>query len=133
MKTFAEFVNDTGRRKQSAEAKLEVLVHGVRNNAELFRRYSDTFKEEHYAFDNGNWGISKDIMTPTEIIFPGGIVSKLHIRPDSPIHIEEINETLILCMDGKELSEFRFLPRPKFWNYSTRNGIPAKNLAHIYA
>lgn len=132
MKTFAEFVNDTGNRKKSAEAKFEMLVCGVRNNEELFRRYSDSFKEEHYAFDNGNWGISKDIMTPTEIIFPGGIVSKLHIRPDSPLHIEENSGTLLLCENGKELSEFRFLPRPNFWKYSTRNGIPAKRLAHIY-
>ena len=35
-------------------------------------------------------------------------------------------------MNGKELSEFRFLPRPEFWKYSTRNFVPTKHLAQMY-
>ncbi|MBQ7215728.1 MAG: hypothetical protein IJS39_07060 [Synergistaceae bacterium] len=130
--TLSDFVNASSSRKQSAQTKLDMLVYGVRDNPEMFRKYSRTFKEEHYAFDNGNWGIDKKRPTPTEIILPGGIVSKIHIRPDSPIHLEENSSTLLVCMNGKELSEFRFLPRPEFWNYYTRNSVPTKLLAQMY-
>lgn len=132
MKNFKEYISDNGSRVQSAYAKLDLLVYGVRDNAELFEKYSSAFKEEHYAFDNGNWGIDKKRLTPTEILLPGGIVSKLHIRPNSPIHLEESGGCLLICRGKKELSEFRFLPRPNFWNYQTSEGIHSKRYAQMY-
>lgn len=80
MKNQNDFINDKGSRKRSAQTKFELLVYGVEDNPELFSKYAGEFKEEHYAFDNGNWGVDKKRLTPTEILLPGGIVSKLHIR-----------------------------------------------------
>ena len=132
MRQMTEFIKETNQRRQSAETKLELLTYGVRDNPILFLDCEAFFKEEHYAFDNGNWGVDKKRLTPTEIILPGGIVSKLHIRPDSPIQLEKRGECFLICKNGEELSEFMFLPRPKFWKYSTSNGIQTKRLAQIY-
>ena len=132
MNKLAEFLKSTGDRAQSANTKLDLLIYGVRDNASLFHNYEMSFKEEHYAFDNGNWEIDKKRLTPTEIILPGGIVSKIHIRPDSPLRLEERCGYLVVEKDGKEVSEFLFLPRPNFWQYTTSNGIQAKHLAQIY-
>lgn len=129
---LSEFINDKNRRTESAIAKFDLLVYGIQDNVEMFRIYENIFKEEHYAFDNGNWGVDKKRLTPTEILLPGGIVSKLHIRPDSPLHLEESNGNLVVCNGNKEISEFRFLPRPNFWQYTTSSGIHTKRLAQMY-
>lgn len=120
MKTFTEFIKDNGSRSASASAKFDLLVHGVRDNENLFMKYAGSFKEEHYAYDNGNWGVDKRRSTPTEIILPGGIVSKIHIRPNSPLHLEESQNCLVVCNDNREISEFRFLQPPKFWVFNKK-------------
>lgn len=65
-------------------------------------------------------------------MLPGGIVFKLHIRPDSPLTLKEDSEKLYILLEKKVLSEFRFLPRPNFWNYTTSKGTPKKKLAQMY-
>jgi len=132
MKSFEAFINDMGARQRSARTKFDMLVYGVEDNDALFNRYADTFKEEHYAYDNGNWGVDKNRLTPTEVILPGGIVSKLHIRHESPLHLVDDNGTLLIFNGREELSEFHFLPRPQFWNCMTSNGTPTKRLAQMY-
>ncbi|MBV5330139.1 MAG: hypothetical protein JZU65_21345 [Chlorobium sp.] len=123
---------DTNRRKDSAKAKLKLLVNGIQDNPELFQLLSFQFKEEHYAYDNGNWGVDKNRLVPTEILLPGEIVSKIHIRPDSPLKMRKDGDTLIIEDGGAVLSEFSFLPRPNFWNYKTSHGTPTKRLAQMY-
>jgi hypothetical protein len=132
MKTLEEFIADNGARKKSAEAKFDLLVYGVQDNIELFNNYSRIFKEEHYAYDNGNYGVDKNRLVPTEIILPGGVVSKLHIRPESPLCLVDDNGILLICNGSKDLSEFKFLPRPNFWSHATSDGTPAKKLAQMY-
>ena len=131
-KELEEFINLKNERKNSAYTKLKLLIYGVQDAPKIFLKFQSNFKEEHYAYDNGNWGVDKKRLTPTEILLPGGIVSKLHIRPDSPITLKEENNKLFILLDGKYISEFKFLPRPNFWNYKTRNGTPTKNLAQMY-
>ena len=130
--TFSDYINDRGGRPNSAKTKFDLLIYGVRDNAALFDKYSSQFKEEHYAFDNGNWGVDKKRLTPTEIILPGGIVSKLHIRPDSPLCLKESGDCLLICKEGKILSEFRFLPRPNFWKHLMSDGESPKRYAQMY-
>ncbi len=132
MKNQNDFINDKGSRKRSAQTKFELLVYGVEDNPELFSKYAGEFKEEHYAFDNGNWGVDKKRLTPTEILLPGGIVSKLHIRPDSPLKLVESNGILLICKGHEELSEFRFLPRPNFWKMKMKDGDDPKRFAQMY-
>ena len=124
-KTVENFVSRTEERKNSANAKLKLLIYGVQDAPDIFDKFSHLFKEEHYAYDNGNWNVDKNRLTPSEILLPGGIVSKLHIRPDSP---------LSLCLDNenKYLSEFAFIPRPNFWSFTTSKGTPTKKLAQLY-
>jgi len=72
------------------------------------------------------------LIVPSEVLLPGGIVSKVHIRQSSPINLQETKEGLMIVMDKVVLSPAAFLPRPSFWNYSTNNGTPTKRLAHFY-
>lgn len=123
---------EKNRRRDSAKVKLKLLVHGVRDNPELFQALSAKFKEEHYAYDNGNWGVDKNRLVPTELILPGDIVSKVHIRPDSPITLRTDGDLLIVEDAGRVLSEFNFLSRPRFWDHSTSLGTPIKRLAQMY-
>ena len=131
-KELEEFINLKDERKNSAYAKLKLLIYGVKDAPEIFGKFQDTFKEEHYAYDNRNWGVDKKRLTPTELLLPGGIVSKLHIRPDSPLTLKEDSEKLYILLENKVLSEFRFLPRPDFWNYTTSKGTPTKKLSQMY-
>lgn len=125
-------VLDENRRKDSARVKLKLLVHGVQDNPELFESLAFKFKEEHYAYDNGNWGVDKSRLVPTELILPGNIVSKVHFRPDSPISMRRDGDLLIIEESGRVLSEFEFLPRPRFWDYQTSLGTSTKRLAQMY-
>ena len=54
-KNVEEFIARKDERKNSANAKLKLLVYGVKDNPEIFEKYQSLFKEEHYAYDNGNW------------------------------------------------------------------------------
>ena len=132
MKNLEEFINDKGNRKNSAKTKFDLLIYGVTDAPELFAKYTQEFKEEHYAFDNGNWGVDKNRLTPTELLLPGGIVSKLHIRPDSPLRLVESEGTLLICNNDRILTEFRFLPRPNFWKKTMKNGENPKRYAQMY-
>ena len=127
-----DFISRQDERKNSAYSKLKLLVYVVKDASLVFSKFEGRFKEEHYAYDNGNWGIDKNRLTPTEVLLPGGIVSKLHIRPDSPIEIFDENGKLYFKLEGKYLSEFTFLERPNFWKFKTTSGIPTKNLAQMY-
>lgn len=127
-----KFIDRIDERKNSAHVKLKLLVHGVQDAPEIFKMYEGFFEEEHYAYDNGNWGVDKNRQTPTGLLLPGGIVSKLHIRPESPLTLSAENNKLYVLYNNEKLSEFMFLPRPNFWNYKTSDGIKTKNLAQIY-
>lgn len=132
MKSFSEYISNKSSRVESARTKFDLLIYGVQDNQELFSKYSGEFKEEHYAFDNGNWGVDKARLTPTEVILPGGIVSKLHIRPDSPLTLAEDSGCLTIRKDGRDISEFRFLPRPAFWSKTLSDGSDPKSYAQMY-
>ena len=43
-------------RRTSAQIKLKLLVNGIQDAPQLFNNLDD-YKEEHYAYDNGNWGV----------------------------------------------------------------------------
>lgn len=118
-------------RKKSALAKAKLLTYGVTDDPSLFDDFA-SFKEEHYAFDNGNWGVDKGRLIPSEVILPGGIVSKLHIRPDSHLKLKSENNILYIEENGKYLISCETLDRPNFWNYTTKKGVPTKELAHFY-
>lgn len=126
------FIERIDERKQSALAKLKLLVYGVQDAPELFIKNTNNFKEEHYAYDNGNWGVDKNRLTPSEVLLPGGIVSKLHVRPESPYRLVEDGDRLFIRDDQSFLSEFRFLERPNFWDYKTSSGNPTKNVGQMY-
>jgi hypothetical protein len=130
--SLKDFIDLKAERKNSAFTKLKLLINGVQDAPNIFKKFENIFKEEHYAYDNGNWGVDKNRLTPTEVLLPGGIVSKLHIRPDSPISLKEDNGKLYILLDNKVISEFKFLPRPNFWNFTIINGTPTKNLAQMY-
>ena len=121
-KNVEEFIARKDERKNSANAKLKLLVYGVKDNPEIFEKYQSLFKEEHYAYDNGNWEVDKNRLTPSEVLLPGGIVSKLHIRPDSPLTLVLENDKLYIKNEKEYLSEFTFIPRPNFWDYKTSKG-----------
>lgn len=44
-----KFIERKDERKNSANAKLKLLVYGVKDNPEIFKKYQSFFKEEHYA------------------------------------------------------------------------------------
>lgn len=120
-------------RKHSAQVKLKLLLFGVRDNPSLFSELSESFKEEHYAYDNGNWGINKNRLVPTELLLPGGIVSKVHFRPDSPLFLKRDNNgSIYIYYENEIFSEVTFLQRPSFWNFKTRSGKPTKTIAQMY-
>lgn len=121
-KVVKEFIERKDERKNSANVKLKLLIYGVQDNPEIFKKFQKFFKEEHYAYDNGNWNVDKNRLTPSEILLPGGIVSKLHIRPDSPLTLYIENDKLYIKDGRKYLTEFTFIPRPNFWDYTTSSG-----------
>lgn len=118
-------------RRNSAQIKLKLLVNGIQDTPQLFNNLDD-FKEEHYAYDNGNWGVEAQRSVPTEVLLPGNIVSKVHIRPDSPLYFMYDQNQLFICENNKILSPCKTLGRPNFWNYQTSEGIPAKRYASFY-
>ena len=126
---FAERIEE---RKNSARAKLSILVYGIQDAPEIFSDLEGNFKEEHYAYDNGNWGISKSRLVPTEMLLPGDIIVKLHIRPDSPLTLAKEEGRIFVKNGTRYLTECMFLDRPIFWNYTTSRGTPTKNIAQLY-
>lgn len=122
---------DFETRRNSARIKVKLLAHGVKDDRQLFGKLPQ-FKEEHYAYDNGNWGVEAGRLVPAEILLPGGIVSKIHIRPSSPLSLRQTKTCLVVEQDGLLLSEASLLPRPRFWDYTTKAGTPTKRLAHFY-
>ncbi len=122
---------DIGTRRNSARTKVKLLAHGVRDDRQLFNGLT-LVKEEHYAYDNGNWGVEAGRLVPSEVLLPGGIVCKVHIRPTSPLSLRQTKTELTVEENGTVLSEATTLPRPLFWEHSTKTGTPTKRLAHFY-
>ena len=118
--------------QESAKAKLSILLNGVRDAPEIFSTLEGTFKEEHYAYDNGNWGVNKSRPTPTEILLPGDIVVKLHIRPDSPLSLVRDKGRIFVNYGSRFLSECMFLEKPNFWRFTTSSGKSTKSIAQLY-
>jgi len=110
---------------------VKLLVHGVKDDRGLFGELP-LFKEEHYAYDNGNWGVEAGRLVPSEVLLPGGIVCKIHIRPSSPLSLRQSKSGLAVEQNGEVLCEAAVLPRPRFWDHTTKAGTPTKRLAHFY-
>lgn len=118
-------------RRRSALVKVRLLARGVQDDAGLFSKLGP-FKEDNYAYDNGNWGVGRGRSVPSDVELPGGIVAKLHIRPSSPLRLIRQEDRLVLVEGRRELSECRLLPRPKFWDLPTQSGLPAHKLIQLY-
>jgi hypothetical protein len=114
-------------RRRSALAKTRLLARGIQDDARLFSSLGQ-FKEDNYAYDNGNWGVGRSRAVPSDVELPGGIVVKLHIRPSWPLRLVRQGTQPLVVEGHNELSECRLLPRPKFWNLPTRSGLPAHKL-----
>lgn len=118
-------------RANSARTKAKLLAFGIQDSPDIFAD-GPSFKQDNYAYDNGNWGVSPDRAVPSEIRLPGNIVSKLHIRPGSSLRIVR-EGTSLAVVDGRGmLSECEFLSEPTFWSYSTASGQPTKRIAQFY-
>src|SRR5947207_13089326 len=87
-------------RRSSAYSKVQLLAHGIDDCASLFSSIG-SFKEEHYAYDNGNWGVARNRLVPSEVLLPGGIVSKIHIRPGSPLKLRAVGNELAIERNGE--------------------------------
>lgn len=118
-------------RRNSAKTKVQLLAHGVDDCSSLFSSIG-SFKEEHYAYDNGNWGVARNRLVPSEVLLPGGIVSKIHIRPGSPLKLRADGHELAIERNGETISTATTLQRPQFWNHTTSSGLSPKRLAHFY-
>ncbi len=129
---ITKFAARTEERKNSAQAKLDILVYGIRDAPEIFAALEGKFKEEHYAYDNGNWGVAKSRLVPTEMLLPGDIIVKLHVRPDSPLSLTAEQGRIFVKNGSRYLTECMFLDRPNFWNFTTSQGTPTKNIAQLY-
>ena len=118
-------------RRNSAQTKLKLLAHGIQDAPQVFDLLP-RFKEEHWAYDNGNWGVEAGRTLPSEILLPGGIVCKIHIRPRSPLRLRWDGGRLLVEQGNRQLSEASALPRPRFWEFETAAGVQTKRLAHFY-
>lgn len=118
-------------RSSSAMAKVKLLAHGIQDAHALFESFGE-FKEDNHAYDNGNWGVGRGRAVPSDLELPGGIVSKIHIRPGSPLSLVRSGSTLVLIESGRELTECTLLPRPNFWNKETALGTAAHRLVQFY-
>ncbi len=116
--------------RQSAAVKVKLLSKGV--GAIEGCPGSLSFKEENFAYDNGNWGVVPGQAIPSEVELPGGIVAKLHVRPGSPIRLVRNGEEWLVVEHRHELTPCRLLPRPRFWGLRTSRGIPAHRLVQLY-
>ena len=118
-------------RCRSARVKARLLSCGVQQDMDLFRNLGE-FKEDNLAYDNGNWGVGRGEVVPSDLELPGGIVAKLHVRPWSPLRLARAGNQLMIVEGTHELTECRILPQPKFWNLVTPSGIPARKLIQFY-
>ena len=119
---------------QSARAKAMLLARGVQDTPHLFS--NQEFKQDNYAYNNGNWEVNSKRSVPTEVYLPGGITSKIYVRPWSPLKIVSDNnpdQPSYAIYDGDRfVSECSFLPTPNFWNFETELGTPTRKLAQLY-
>lgn len=118
-------------RRQSAWVKLKIMANGIQDAPEIFEQLG-SFKEEHYAYDNGNWGVAANRLVPAEILLPGEIAVKVHIRPESPLRFVLEGGELFIADGNAILSPCRTLPRPKFWDFCTSQGVPTRRYANFY-
>lgn len=112
-----------------------MLAEGLQDDPQLFDwlwNEFGPFKEDNYAYDNGNWGVEPGRRVPSERELPGGIVVKVHVRPWSRLRLV-YSEGELLVVDGQnELSPARLLPRPAFWELCTSRSTPAYRLIQLY-
>jgi hypothetical protein len=120
---------DVETRRNSARTKVKLLAHGIRDDMRLFSDLR-SFKEEHYAYDNGNWGVEPGRLVPSEILLPGGIVCKVHIRPSSLLSLSQSKSGLVVKQDGEVLSEASVGCKSHF---SRASGLISKELGAVLA
>lgn len=118
--------------EQSSEAKARILEKGFRINKNALEGLGEKYKEEHRGYDDSNWGVPKDMLVPSEIIFPGNIVVGTHIRPDSHYEIKKEGNKLYLFESDKIITELNYLPRPKLWDKKLSDGTDIKKVANFY-
>jgi len=63
---------------------------------------------------------------------PSVTVASLYHQSQERITIVQDGGELLLEENGRILSTFSLLPRPRFWNFQTRSGIPCRRLANFY-
>ncbi|MFH0978226.1 MAG: radical SAM protein [Candidatus Woesearchaeota archaeon] len=122
------------KKEISSHVKALILEKGFRIDEHALTGLGTRFKEEHRGYDDSNWGISSDLIVPSELLLPGDIVVCTHLRPSSP-HIVKYGD------DGKlhffengidPISIVNYLPRPKVWANQLADGSDIKKIINFY-
>ena len=121
---------------KSSNAKLELLINGLRIDSKTMLNIGNKYKEYQYGYNDSNWNNAKSKLEviPSELLLPGDIVVAPHIRFSSPYLLVKIDGELLIIDEKKEeiLSNVSFLKRPNLWTKSLKNGKSCKKIANIY-
>ena len=68
---------------------------------------------------------------PSDMKFPMGTVVKISYNPRSPYSVRKENNQLLLEKDGEFLCTVEWIPRPRFYDRLTSDGVEMKKVAQI--
>ena len=119
-------------KSRSARIKTELLSYGLTFDQESLAGLGSKFKEEHHGYDFSNWGVSKELLLPSELMLPGNIVVCVHNRPESQFQVRMEDGKKFIFKGDEKLSKISFLPRPKSWSENTSDGTSLKKIINFY-
>jgi len=120
------------KKNESSLWKTELLSFGLTFDKASLEGLGTKFKEEHHGYDCSNWGVSKEILLPSELMLPGNIVVCVHNIPSSPYQVRMIDGERFLFKNEENVSKISFLPRPKVWGKKTSDGTLVKKIINFY-
>jgi hypothetical protein len=137
--------DDLKTERDYLQTWLEISVEGVRIEKSARAGLGEDYLEDfHPVYEYNNNSDSADELSPWWILFSAGpeekaalteegliksgLLFQTHERRHSPYLVRRVDDRLILEKQGEYLQEIQYLPRPRYLNEKTSDGIPAGNL-----
>lgn len=115
--------------ENAGHLKIALLAEGMRIDNEAKEGFGELYQEKIYSYSLTDW-IDKKILLPSDIKLDKRVYVGFRFNNDSRWKLtkDSNKETSVLELDGEYVTDICLIPRPKYYNYKTKDGIPLKSI-----
>jgi len=111
--------------------KAALLVEGISFEHSAMEGVGVEFKEQNHGLFGWDFKNHKELQLPDDFVLSDGTVVQFRYNPTSPYKMIEQDGIRRIVKGETELDVITLIPRPRYYDQQTRNGVTMRQIAQI--